>query len=72
MTTYKTMDETHLGDNATAVDLAAFRGACEMRQERTGETDEEVTAAMWGTGNWGESVLRECGYESPTESGPVV
>lgn len=50
--TYKTMDISDLGDNATVQELNAFRKACEQRQADTDETDEQVTAWMWADGNW--------------------
>jgi len=55
-TTYKAMDISDLGDNATADDLAAFRKACERKQESTGWSDEAVTAWMWNGGDWATTV----------------
>jgi hypothetical protein len=53
-TTYKTMDVSDLGDNCTEQELAWFAAACRLRQEDTGESDEQVTEWMWGDGVWPE------------------
>jgi hypothetical protein len=55
-TTYRTMDVSDLGDNATADDLTAFRKACERKQEATGWDDATVTDWMWNGGDWTTTV----------------
>lgn len=54
-TTYKTMDVSDLGDNATDADLRAFADAC-RREQKPDETDEQVTDRLWGNGDWGASL----------------
>lgn len=55
-TNYSTMSIEHLGVNATGADLAHFRAACRKRQAETGETHAQVTAWMWGAGDWSANV----------------
>ncbi len=51
-TTFRNMDISELGDDCTPEDLHLFRRACERRQQETGEDDFDVTAWMWGDGDW--------------------
>lgn len=55
-TTFRTMDVSDLGDDATPADLADFCRACEVRQSNTGGSDGDVTAWMWGDGDWASRV----------------
>jgi hypothetical protein len=50
--TYRDMTEEHLGDSATADDLAAFVAACATYQEQTDCTDAEATDYVWDGGSW--------------------
>jgi hypothetical protein len=50
--TYLDMTEEHLGDTATADDLAAFVAACATYQEQTDCTDAEATDYVWDGGSW--------------------
>lgn len=52
-TTYRTMDRSDLGGGATVQDLADFRAICEEAQRLHPEmSDEEVTDAVWGDGDY--------------------
>lgn len=55
MSTYKTMDISDLGDNATEADLRAFADACRVHQ-LPNETDEEVTERLWNNGDWQSAI----------------
>lgn len=70
-TTYKTMGLDDLGQNATDKDLHWFKRACKARQEQTGETDEQVTQWMWGTGDYWDKILDTFLGEHPAELGAM-
>lgn len=59
MIRWQDMTLEHLGDNATAADLAAFKDACRVRQQRTGETDEAVAELVWNNGDWSFFAARD-------------
>lgn len=58
-TTFREMDVEHLGNSATEEDLVRFTEACERRQARTGESDAEVTDAIWNGGLFDEAIAEE-------------
>jgi hypothetical protein len=51
-TTFRDMDISDLGQDATDADLQMFRNACVCRRATTGESDEQVTEWMWNDGDW--------------------
>jgi len=63
-TTFRTMDISDLGDNANAVDLAAFQRACKIRNHVEDEADEETTAWMWGDGDFLKRVALYVTYDA--------
>lgn len=50
-TTYKTMTEEHLGNEAVGTDLAHFRAICE-EAERLHPEIENITDAVFGDGDY--------------------
>jgi hypothetical protein len=78
--TYRDMTEEHLGDSATADDLAAFVTACATYQEQTDCTDAEATDYVWDGGSWYPRVdVATPGHtpgpwqlHSPTEGNPTT
>ncbi len=62
--TFKTMDETYLGDNANEFDLELFQSFCVAVAELHPEMDDsEVTDFVWGDGDWHGSARKILGEE---------
>lgn len=73
VTNYATMTVEHLGEGATADDLAEFVALCEQVAERYPEMSEQaVTDAVFGDGDYIRNARRLMSPDALNSTGPIA